>query len=294
MIPTVLYIDWAAIDLLKQVNFQHPLLEAYVSAISVIFWALWYLFMVPRLSCIHNDHQLSAILWRLRMFTILASAIPVGTITTAILQINRRGPTKFHMSPNITPTSNGGSPDSTSIFSSSLFINWLGYVSLSFFLGILCVQQVLAILHRAKISCYIAFLVSLNWIMLYVFLKRTAHDRWRVVDINGDQKFCLLRTCGPQSLADPDQGFSLCCGLFLFVYENGPSAILPARALGSSAIYHMQTMWMVVQGSLRVTWETMQDDMRAIQNDPRGFQQFVRDVAQTCRTTALRTIQHYL
>lgn len=62
--------------------------------------------------------------------------------------------------------------------------------------------------------------------LMYLCFKSAADERWRVTDINGDSLFCLVRTCGTQSLAESDQGFSLCCGLLVSAYEFGP-VILP-------------------------------------------------------------------
>lgn len=60
-----------------------------------------------------------------------------------------------------------------------------------------------------------------------------------VTDINGDRMFCFRQTCGPQSLADADQVFSLYCGILLFGFEVRPDVLSWVARIGRCARVHL-------------------------------------------------------
>jgi hypothetical protein len=58
-----------------------------------------------------------------------------------------------------------------------------------------------------------------------VYLVNALEYAAELRDVTDYQWSCALKPCAPQSITESAQGFALCCGLFVFVYEVGPGAI---------------------------------------------------------------------
>lgn len=164
---------------------------------------------------------------------------------------------------------------------------WYHCIILSSSFGLFCTQHFLAVLeliyHRGNhrgtyrtleshvlrilgvtemnplsVPAFMFLLLCFISSSVHLVLQGTAAEWWLVEDINGDRALCFFRLCGPQSLADSDQGFSLCCGLVLFWCEIGPDflsrAVRVARRIG------------IMLQSIR---EHAQADIQAMHVDPR-------------------------
>ncbi|KAH4152459.1 hypothetical protein HBI56_230950 [Parastagonospora nodorum] len=212
LIPPILYINWAAVDQLKQFVSTEKSLELLSSSTGVTSWGLWYMWIVQYKLCACENEAFAVYVKRMRGLVFLGFLLPCITSTITLVHVfatvlNPRPSTDDYDAAEWISKHHGDSAGK-SIY--NLF--W--------------------------ISGFASRLTSSGAMIIGFALILPGHRRdWRAVlpwlaarhDIEKFQ-VCFLKPCSSQSLRDSDQGFSLCCGLLLFACEVGPDMVAIIKA----------------------------------------------------------------
>ncbi|KAH6482442.1 hypothetical protein HBI55_234140 [Parastagonospora nodorum] len=239
LIPPILYINWAAVDQLKQFVSTEKSLELLSSSTGVTSWGLWYMWIVQYKLCACENEAFAVYVKRMRGLVFLGFLLPCITSTITLVHVfatvlNPRPSTDDYDAAEWISKHHGDSAGKSiyNLFWMSLF--WMN--------GIVQAQAAWDLIRtrqgKAISSGFASRLTSSGAMIIGFALILPGHRRdWRAVlpwlaarhDIEKFQ-VCFLKPCSSQSLRDSDQGFSLCCGLLLFACEVGPDMVAIIKA----------------------------------------------------------------
>lgn len=227
LIPPILYIQWSAFDLIKQVYGYDVSLELVASSTGISTWGLWYLFCVQlMLTLLNNDlsalakgrmHYIALIGLISPFYAVLAGTIYVGPAFNAEVGLPYKAVGTYFV-----PESIGWTPH---------LLNWFNHsVLLVIHTGLAVCQATIALrpglrkrlLLRARRRVMICLTVFTCTCIVGTFVH--AMVLFRTTPLREDDRnglmLCLIKPCAPQSIKEPDQGFSLCLGLLLLIFEG--------------------------------------------------------------------------
>jgi hypothetical protein len=220
LIPSILYINWAANDLLKQPHTEESSLELVASASGISLWGVWYLSLVQMVLGAHDDCPSCGSKMRtMRLMALLGFLVPFIALIATI----------FHAD----GANLNGMLSDGSIINYCLFIlNMIGCLSYQ-----IVVARRLAFPQRKRtpskwsvedriLGWY--FVLSINRGSL-LYTMNVFQYAASLRDVEDYQWTCALKPCGPQSITESDQGFALCCGLLMFAYEVGSDILAYIR-----------------------------------------------------------------
>jgi hypothetical protein len=222
LIPPILYVNWTAIDLLERLHTEEISHELVASAAGITLWGVWYLTWVQFNLRTHNDDEcLNCRRRAIRAMCVVAFIVPFVALIATILRV--------HVAAS-----------NTNFADRLLFKNTDKFNMIMFFMSIIaCFRYHVLVAWRvalpqrkyspAKIDrfervCLGVWVVCMNMLSLS-YLVHTFLDSAELRDMKDYQWSCALKPCAPQSITESDQGFALCCGLFVFVYEIGPDVV---------------------------------------------------------------------
>jgi hypothetical protein len=220
LIPPILFINWAAIDLLKQLNAESFSYELIASAGGVTLWGIWYLAGVQMILDVHDEDQFLESKRRpMRVMALLGFIVPFLALHATVIHADG---------------------ERSSWFDLPLFIVNMG-VCCSTHVDVardIIFQRKARESPKPPLSSYI-----LRWVGNISFSKKTfdyveslfEHSASKQDGADHRPK-CMVKPCAPQRITESDQGFALCCGLVLFAYEVGPDVLRIMKSPRDSAV----------------------------------------------------------
>jgi hypothetical protein len=89
LIPPILYINWTAVDSIKQLNVKDILHELSASAAGITLWGLWYLTLVQKVLGAHDDERYLKCKRRtIRAMGVLGFIVPFIALVTTLFHTN--------------------------------------------------------------------------------------------------------------------------------------------------------------------------------------------------------------
>lgn len=236
LIPPILYIEWAAVDILTQISHDTVSFELLASATAICTWGLWYFLLVQVILSLPRNNAHASKRGRLRFMALVSSILPFAAVIASVIYV---GMTK---SDRRKPNSYPGMSFAAQRYMWTRYLNDRREV-MRFVLiltGVFVAQASLAISPRIRRRFEVATSKWPSFSVLYIMLEwpLTCHSLlsyfFSVTRMEGSsltKQSCLLRPCAPQSIRESDQGFSLCCGLLLLAFETAPGLKHYVRAM---------------------------------------------------------------
>jgi hypothetical protein len=220
LIPPILYVNWAAVDLLKHLDSEDLSLVA--SATSITLLGVWYLFLIQLILRTHEDEGCVKCQRRtIRGMSVVGFIVPFSALIAIILSTD--GAMSIRKRDGINFVSNTTGYE--------LFIFFI-YVLVCFWYHALVAWRVACpqrphspkkfdTADRILLWCTFPYMVMQGPMYFeYVFEH--------VASLRGPSDYnwtCTRVPCAPQRITELDQGFALCCGILIVVYEVGPGVM---------------------------------------------------------------------
>jgi hypothetical protein len=220
LIPPILYVNWAAVDLLKHLHSEDLSLVA--SATSITLLGVWYLFLVQILLRTHDDEGCVKCQRRvIRGVCVLGFVIPFSALIAIILSTD--GAMSIRKRHGVIFVSNTTGYELFIFFIYMLVCFW--YHALVAW-RVACPQRPHSpkkfdTADRILLWCTFPFM-PMEGPMYFEYVFEHAATLRGLSDYHWT---CTRKPCAPQSITELDQGFALCCGVLLFVYEVGPDVV---------------------------------------------------------------------
>jgi hypothetical protein len=220
LIPPILYVNWAAVDLLKHLDSKDLSLVA--SATSITLLGIWYLNFVQIILRNHDDEGCLRCQRRIICgMCVLGFIIPFSALIAVIL--STEGAMSIRNRHGVTFVSK-----TTEYY---MFI-FFAYISLCFCYQARVAWRVACPQRQSSPSkSNIIDRIFLWYAFLFMAMEGPMYFEYvfeHVATLRGPSDYhwtCTRKPCAPQSIAELDQGFALCCGILLFVYEVGPDVV---------------------------------------------------------------------
>jgi hypothetical protein len=229
LIPPILYINWTAVDLLKQLNVEDISHELRASAAGITLWGLWYFTLVQKILGAHHDEQcVNCKLRTIRAMGVLGFIVPCIALVATLFHTD--GAASNRMLPNGKHWFNSHykfwQTNRWNMILLILNITVCCWYHVFGFYRVAVPQRQRALFKVDKFDRISGWIMAffLSWGSM-VYLVNALEYAAELRDVTDYQWSCALKPCAPQSITESDQGFALCCGLFVFVYEVGPGAI---------------------------------------------------------------------
>jgi uncharacterized membrane protein len=222
LIPPILYINWTAIDLLERLHTEEISHELVASAAGITLWGIWYLTWVQVILRTHDDDRCLKCQRRtIRAMCVIAFILPFIAFIATILHVHFAA-------------SNSNRAERY------LFKNMDKFNMIMFFVSMVaCFRYHVLVAWRvafpqrkhspAKIDRFERVCLGVGVVGIIMLslscLVQTFQYSAELRDVKDYRWSCALKPCAPQSITESDQGFALCCGLFMFVYEIGPDVV---------------------------------------------------------------------
>jgi hypothetical protein len=239
MLPPVLYINWAAVDLLKELHSQHPSYEFVASTTGIVILGVWYLSWVQHCLDVRSYSATEEEISRMRILTLVGFMMPAVALAASMISLDVEASLR-----EVKPLE---PPDNYVIVGDSSYIRMIdGAAHLTFAMGMvwMCLLHVIVALtvacpSQTHATDYVRALVFSRYKLWHVLFggggmfvpSALGRSMSLLEDIAAWEEqdtlwySCVMKPCAPQSITDSDQGFSLCCGLLLLAYEAGPDAV---------------------------------------------------------------------
>jgi hypothetical protein len=239
MLPPVLYINWAAVDLLKELHTQHPSYEFVASTTGIMILGVWYLSWVQHCLDVRSYSATEREILRMRILTLVGFTMPTVALAASMISLDTEA-SLWEVQP-LEPS------DTYVIVGDNSYIRMMnGAVHITFAMGIvwMCLLHMIVALtvacpSQTHATDYVRALVFSRYKLWHVIFvgggmfvcSAFSRSMFLLGDIAASEDqdtlwySCVMKPCAPQSITDSDQGFSLCCGLLLLAYEVGPDAV---------------------------------------------------------------------
>jgi hypothetical protein len=233
-IPPILFINWAAVDLLKQLNAESFSYELIASASGVTLWGIWYLTCVQMLLNLYDDDGVLESKRRpMRFMAVLGFIVPFIALDAIVLHASGKGSSWIDL---------------------PLFILNMGFCGRTHVAAACDVafSRKRRISPKIPTSSYILRSVGIISVCkkAFDFVESILEHAASLQDGAGDRPKCMVKPCAPQNITESDQGFALCCGLVLFAYEIGPHVLRPTRKLegpGLVVLAYVKSGWVLLR-----------------------------------------------
>jgi hypothetical protein len=220
-ISPILYINWAAIDLLRHPPKIDPPSGPTVAAFAVTYWGLMYLNLQhqhvsvrvsPNSSNHHGALQRTQLLFQVaRVLPILALMLYVYCVDVGLAALVANG------------TESLGTTKITDALKKTRLSDCLAIVFtvVGLFATLCSIGMALLFGNRHPLLRVIASGISGTGTMLLLGWPFYSLFRWNL-SMPDVRLPCFVQPCAPQSWTDWDQAFALLCGIGVLVYEVGP------------------------------------------------------------------------
>jgi hypothetical protein len=231
VISPILYINWAAIDLLRQSSKHNVSPGPTVATVAVTYWGLWYLNLQCRyvvqaeLNNLSDSHSLSGAHRATKVLFHLGGVLPTIALAMCVHRVDVAVAAFTAKHSGITLHAD---------FTKALAkVRWWDYVTIvSTVISLVAtpasVVTTVMFTNTRFLLCLVVHITSVSvtvWLLAgpYALLLAWAPSHTSIS--------CFIKPCAPQSMGEWDQAFALLCGVVVFVYEVGPDVWMLGRKL---------------------------------------------------------------
>jgi hypothetical protein len=227
ILPQILYTNWAAIDLLRQVGADNLSFGSLTAAACITYWGLCQLLVLAiYMQVVHSDNAVRARLLNIRTLIRVGSIVPIIAVCASIFQAIARtyhheGEVYEALGVVLVPGYMEDSWHSLKVYITPLAILMVPCFSYVFVRGGVFRLRRFGI----RLQLYLGMFLSVGFfgfIFLWISLMLPIHMLcilW--LHTTNLPTACFVKPCAPQSIKDWDQAFSLLCGLTFLLYEIG-------------------------------------------------------------------------